>query len=115
MQIRIEVEGQTLLGTLDDSAVAREFAALLPLTLTLVDYAGIERIADLPKKLSTAQAPAGMTPKAGDITYYAPWGNVAIFIGNNVYAKGLVKLGKMDLGVGILARTAPFDVCISAM
>lgn len=115
MKIRIDVDGQTLLGTLDDTVVAREFAALLPLRLTLTDYAGIERIADLPKRLSTTEAPAGMTPKAGDITYYAPWGNLAIFIGDNVYAKGLVKLGRIDSGIATLERPAPFDVLISAI
>jgi hypothetical protein len=113
MKIRIQVDDQAVLGTLDNTAVACEFAALLPMTLTLTDFAGIERIADLPKKLPTAEAPAGITPQAGDITYYAPWGNLAIFIANNAYAKGLVKLGRIDSGVAILERTPPLKVHIS--
>ena len=32
------------------------FAALLPLTLTLTDYARIERIADLPQRLTRGSA-----------------------------------------------------------
>ena len=35
MDIRITVAGDELRGTLDDTATARDFAALLPLTLTL--------------------------------------------------------------------------------
>lgn len=80
MNIRMEIDGQIAIATLDDTAAARDFAALLPLSLTLVDYARIERIADLPATLDIADAPAGMAPQAGDLTYYAPWGNLAIFI-----------------------------------
>lgn len=41
----------------------------LPLTLTLKDYAGTEKISDLPKRLSTEGAPSGSDPSVGDITY----------------------------------------------
>jgi hypothetical protein len=73
MKIRIDVDGEPVIATLDDTTAARDFAKLLPLSLTLTDYARIERIADLPKQLSTQGAPAGITPNAGDLTYYAPW------------------------------------------
>jgi hypothetical protein len=59
-------------GTLADSEAARDFASLLPLSLTLEDYAATEKISDLPKPLSTSSAPAGITPKVGDLAYYAP-------------------------------------------
>jgi hypothetical protein len=39
----------------------------------------------------------------GDITYYAPWGNLAIFYGEST-SDGLVKLGHLDAGVEKLAR-----------
>ena len=65
-------------GTLTDSPTARDFASLLPLTVTLKDYAGTEKISDLPKRLSTEGAPKGFDPSVGDIAYYAPWGNLAI-------------------------------------
>src|SRR5690348_11168215 len=58
MKIRIEIEGTTLTGTLLDNATARDFAALLPMTLTLKDYATNEKISDLPRKLSADGAPA---------------------------------------------------------
>jgi hypothetical protein len=62
-----------------DNAAARDFLPLLPMTLTLEDYAATEKISHLPKKLSVASAPAGFDPSVGDLTYYAPWGNLAIF------------------------------------
>jgi hypothetical protein len=40
----------------------------------------IEKIGDLPKKLSTDGAPTGSNPNVGDIAYYAPLGNLAIFL-----------------------------------
>ena len=57
MKIRIDVEGTRMTATLEDNATARDFASLLPLTLTLEDYSATEKISDLPKRLSTKDAP----------------------------------------------------------
>lgn len=102
MNIRLTIDGQVLSATLEDSAAARDFAALLPLTLDLEDYAATEKIAQLPKKLSTTGAPAGMTPTIGDITYYAPWGNLAIFYKDFGHSAGLVKLGRIEGDIQVL-------------
>lgn len=112
MKIHLDVDGQSVTATLDESAAARDFAALLPLSLTLEDYAVIERIAYLPRKLATTGASAGVKPETGDINYYAPWGNLAIFVGGNPYASGLVRLGKVDSGLKALQRSGPLKVRI---
>ena len=113
MKLRLRLEDKTLDAELVDSDSARDFASLLPLTLTLSDYAGTEKVSDLPRKLTTAGAPAGVDPDVGDITYYAPWGNLAIFYKDFGYASGLVKLGAMDSGIEELAsRTGNFAVRI---
>ena len=112
MKIRLHVNSDMATATLVDNATARDFAALLPLSLTLVEFAKVERIGDLPRKLSTAGAPVGMDPVAGDITYYAPWNNLAIFAGDNVYANGLVRIGKVDTGLVALQRPGPLKVRI---
>lgn len=112
MKIRFQVDGEIAIATLHDSAIARDFAALLPLSLTLTNYAEIERIAKLPRKLSTQGAPAGMKPQTGDITYYAPWGNLAIFAQGNAYASGLLPLGRVDSGLAALQRSGPLKVRI---
>jgi hypothetical protein len=98
MKIHIDVEGATITAILDDSPAARDFASLLPLTLTLEDYHSTEKIGDLPRRLSVEGAPAGIDPSPGDITYYAPWGNLAIFYNDFGYSKGLVKLGAIVSG-----------------
>lgn len=99
MKVEIVVNGEIATATLYDSPTGRDFASLLPLSLTLQDYADIERISDLPRRLSTAQAPEGMTPEAGDIAFYAPWGNLAIFVQGRPYARSLIPVGKIDSGL----------------
>jgi hypothetical protein len=99
MKIRLKVVDKVLTATLIDSKTTQDFISLLPLTLTLKDYAGTEKVSDLPKKLSTEGAPSGSDPSIGDITYYAPWGNLAIFYRDFGYASGLVILGKIDSGI----------------
>jgi len=96
MKIRIKFEDKVLMATLIDSKTARDFVSQLPLTLTLEDYAVTEKISDLPKKLSTEGAPSGSDPSVGDIAFYAPWGNLAIFYRDAAYANGLIILGKID-------------------
>jgi hypothetical protein len=112
IRIRIDVDGTALTATLDDTDVARDFAALLPLSLTLTDYASTEKISDLPRKLSTAGAPEGTAASAGDITYYAPWGNLAVFYRAFKYSAGLVKLGRIDSGIEALLGAGPVTATI---
>jgi len=109
---KIIVNDKELTATLIDSKTTRDFITLLPLTLTLEDYASTEKISNLPKRLSTEDAPAGNDPSIGDITYYAPWGNLAIFIRDFGYSSGLVLLGKIDGGIEALNVSGPLSVTI---
>jgi hypothetical protein len=40
----------------------------------------------------------GQRPDVGDIAYYAPWGNLAIYYKDFGYSNGLIILGKIDSG-----------------
>jgi hypothetical protein len=112
MKIRIQIEGRSVTATLEESQAAQDFLSLLPLSLTLTDYNSTEKVADLPRKLSTKGAPAGVDPDVGDIAYYAPWGNLAIFYRDFGYSSGLVKLGRLDSGVELLSGRKPVRVTI---
>ncbi len=113
MKIRIDVDGATVMATLDNnSQAAKDFIALLPLTLTLNDYNATEKISDLPRRLSTKDAPPGFDPSIGDIAYYAPWGNLAIFYKDFGYSSGLVKLGTIDAGLARLSVPGSLKVTI---
>lgn len=115
MKIRLTVDGRAVTATLLDSPTTRDFVSLLPLTLTLKDYAGTEKIAYLSRKLSEEGAPAGIDPSVGDLTYYAPWGNLALFYRDFGYAQGLIKLGHIDKGADVFNVPGPVQVKIELL
>ncbi|MEU6014762.1 cyclophilin-like fold protein [Streptomyces sp. NPDC047515] len=79
VDIRVTLDGRAVEATLNGSPAARDLATLLPLTLDLEDFHGTERIGYPPRKLTTDGAPTPVAARAGDIAYYAPWGNLALF------------------------------------
>jgi hypothetical protein len=98
MNIQMTNGDISLTATLLDNPTAHDFASMLPLTVQLSDYASTEKIADLPRPLTTEAAPNGTSAAAGDITLYAPWGNLAIFYRDFGYADGLIKIGTITTG-----------------
>ena len=114
-RITVTLAGKVLTATLEDSPAGRDFAALLPLTLTLTDYHGMEKVADLPRKLETTGAPPKLAAKAGDLMLYAPWGNLAIFYKPIPSTSGLVKLGSFDGSIEPLLQDKPSIAVFEAM
>lgn len=112
MKIRIDVDGAVMLATLEDSAAARDFASLLPLDLKLDDYHATEKIAYLSRKLSIEGALAAIDPEVGDIAYYAPWGNLAIFYKDFGHSPGLVRLGRIQSGGEAMNRPGSLKATI---
>ncbi len=93
---------KSVVATMYDNVTAKDFISLLPLTLDLDDYAGTEKISYLSRKLNTQGAPSGSDPDVGDIAYYAPWGNLAVFYKDYKYAAGLIILGKIEGDINML-------------
>jgi len=102
-KLKITVAGQTLTATLEDNPTARDFASLLPLTMDLTDYNQTEKIYTLSRKLTTEGAPASIDPEIGDLTYYAPWGNLAIFYKDFRTSSGLIRIGKIEGDMSMLS------------
>jgi hypothetical protein len=98
MKVKITINNDKVVtATMEDSQTAKDFVALLPLTLTLRDFNKTEKISDeLPKRLAEDGEP--FTPAAGDLMYYAPWGNLAVFYRDYKHSPGLYKLGSIDSG-----------------
>ncbi len=115
MKINIKLPDKTLTATLYDTPTARDFASLLPLTLTLEDYAKTEKVSDLPRKLTKDDAPTGADPSVGDIAYYAPWGNLALFYKDFGYSDGLILLGKLDGSTETLSAPGSMKVTIELL
>lgn len=111
-RINVIVGSETLSATLDDTPAGRDFAALLPLELSLSDYNATEKVADLPRALDTTDAPRGYAPRAGDITHYAPWQNLAIFYRSFRSAPGLVRLGAFDGPIDALLKDGATSIRI---
>ncbi|APZ55319.1 hypothetical protein Ga0080574_TMP5037 (plasmid) [Salipiger abyssi] len=111
-RIQIVIDDTVLPATLDDSTAGRDFADMLPLDLTLSDYHSTEKIADLPRKLDTSGAPASYKPETGDITLYAPWGNLAIFYKPFQSSRGLVRLGEIDGPLDALLKDGSYPARI---
>jgi hypothetical protein len=62
----------------DDNVATRDFVSMLPLTLTLEELNGREKIGDLPRELDVDGAP-GWDPRNGDLIYFVPWGNLGFY------------------------------------
>jgi hypothetical protein len=91
-------------GILDDTPAAREFAAMLPLTLHLSDPMGQAKSGPLPRFRSLDVAGANRTHKArvGELAYWSPSSTFAIVyddLGQTVPPPGLVRLGVIDNGL----------------
>lgn len=112
LKIRITIAGRAVIASLEDNPTSRAFAARLPLTLTLSDHAATEKIGDVPGRLDVTGAPRGYAPRQGDIAYYAPWGNLALFHKDFRYSEGLIKLGRFESGVEILRAAGPVRATI---
>lgn len=94
--IRIDLGADHVTATLEDNPTTRDLMSLLPLDLPAKDFMHFEKIAYLPRDLTTEGAPDSHTPVAGEIAYFAPWGNLAMFHADWNPSPGLVYLGHFD-------------------
>ena len=95
-KIKLTFEGNEIYALINNSKAGDDFLSLLPLSVKAEDFNSTEKIFYLSKKLNTQNEPDGINPKAGDITYYAPWGNIAIFYRDFRYSNNLIYLGKFE-------------------
>ena len=85
----------------------------LPLTLTFRDFNRVEKIADLPRPLSTEGVPPGADPDIRDIGYYSPSNNLVLYYGDVGYWNGIVRIGQFDTDIAsIEAQSGDFTVTI---
>lgn len=103
VQIRLTTSDVVLTATLADNPTAEAFAAQLPMTVPISDHADTEKVFHPPSGLTTQGASDGYDPSAGDIAYYAPWGNVAVYYRDFSWSAGLVPVGRLDGDPTVLA------------
>jgi hypothetical protein len=76
MKVQITSQGRTATFQLYDTTAAKEFYDQLPLTLDLENFRDAQWMFYPPKKLNIAKNEAYHDGKKGELSYYAPWGDV---------------------------------------
>ena len=113
MKIECAFGNHKFTASLYGNASARDLASMLPLDLTIEDYANNEKIAHLPRKLTEEGSGPFGNEAPGDLCYYAPWGNLAFFYADYRYSRGLIRLGRLDDGFAPLLTRGKFPLRIS--
>lgn len=114
MRVRFTFGDFTMTATLYDNPSARDFHAMLPLDLTISDYAHNEKIAYLPRKLTEEGSGPFSTERPYDLCYYVPWGNLAMFYSDYRHP-GLIRLGRFDEGQAVLHERGEFPLHVEAI
>ncbi|MND46120.1 hypothetical protein D3C80_369910 [compost metagenome] len=112
MKFKMTFSDHQMAATLDESPASRELFGLLPLDLKIEDYSTNEKIAYLPRKLTKYQDVPFGDGRPGDIAYYAPWGNLVFYHADYRYSRGLIRLGRFDLGFETLLTRGEFPLRI---
>jgi hypothetical protein len=94
--IRITIDNRPINAQLADNPTGQNLADQLPLTLTFSDFNHVEKIAELPKPLTTEGVPEGDDPDIADIGYYAPSNNLVLYYGDVGYWNGIVRIGRFN-------------------
>jgi len=107
-RLLLRYDGHVATASLDDTPVARRFAAMLPLTLHLSDPMGQAKSGPLPRSRSLDVTGADRTFRtvAGELSYWSPSAKIAVVyndLGQRVPGPGLVRLGVVDAGLAELA------------
>jgi hypothetical protein len=87
-----------------DNPTTRDLLSMLPLTLSVEEFAGREKISYLPGELETAGSP-GWDAANGDLIYYVPWGNLGFFYNAaGGYSDDVIQIGTFSASLEELTR-----------
>jgi len=111
VRVKFTFANSEMTATLHDSPSARDFASMLPLDLTIEDYSHNEKIVRLPRKLTEKGSGLFDNERPGDLCYFKPWGNLALFYGDYKW-DGLIRLGRFEEGFDPLNMRGEFPVRI---
>lgn len=111
--MQIEVNGATFTATFEDTEAAREFQALLPLTLEATELNGNEKYARLDESLSTDGAGVVSPIEAGDVMLYES-DMVVLFYGTHDNSQwSYVPIAHIDDASGLAEAVGSGDVTIT--
>jgi hypothetical protein len=113
MKIHLKLNGKVISATLADNRTAREFAAMLPLTITMHDLFEREKFGALPAAIS-GKGTSTQAYEVGDMICWAPGPDVAIFYRQDgrTISGAIHALGKLDFGAEEFGVPGPLAVTI---
>ncbi|MGO4649623.1 cyclophilin-like fold protein [Nocardia sp. 2YAB30] len=115
MQIRLRIGTTEATARLYDNPTARDFASLLPLTLTVYDLGGREKAGTLPRALAGGPGQSGY--RIGQLGYWAPSHDLAIYYledGFRIPNPGIAMIGEIEHGLDAITATDPTTLTITA-
>jgi hypothetical protein len=113
-RVRIRTGDQTVTATLNSSEAARDFVAMLPLSIRMRDHLRREKTGPIPGPLSE-RTEGSPNYQSGDLGYWRPGGNFVIFYrhdGLAIPSPGIVILGRVNSGVEIFDISGPVEVTV---
>jgi len=106
VRVQLKIGDEIVTAGLDDTPPAREFAAMLPTTISMHELLSQEKAGELPRGITVDGAQRESTYAVGMIGYWAPSNDIAIIYagdGRPVPQPGLVRLGTVDGGLDVVA------------
>lgn len=99
-----------------ENATNRDLLALLPLTTSVREFNGKEKIAELPRELVTEGSP-GSDPVDGDLIYFVPWASLGFYYDASGidFSDQTIHLGTYDATADELAGLEGTDVTIEVV
>ena len=102
MQVKISSQGHTATFRLYDTLAAKEFYDQLPLELDLTNFRDAQWMFYPPAKLSVTAHEAYHDGKMGELSYYAPWGDVFMlykdfYAGDEMHRLGINLAGMEEI------------------
>jgi hypothetical protein len=116
MKVQITSQGRTATFQLYDTKAAKEFYNQLPLTLDLENFRDAQWMFYPPKKLNVTEREAYHDGKKGELSYYAPWGDVFMlykdfYAGDEMHRLGVGLSGIDDIasmsGSAVIQKMEP--------
>lgn len=115
MQIRLTIGTAETTAHLYDNATARDFASLLPLTLSVHDLGGREKAGTLPRELADGQGQSSY--RAGQLGYWSPSQDLAVYYredGFRIPSPGIVMIGEIDSDLDAITADNATTLTITA-
>lgn len=106
MRLRFAIGDAAATATLRENETARDFASLLPLTMSMHDLFAREKYGHLPRAIAEGGGHQ-FTYEVGDVAYWPPAHDVAIYYADDgrrtIPSPGIVAIGTIDSGLDAFA------------